>query len=71
MSECLPVCMPPENPDQDILMNKVLDKPDVHMDLLVNMYRNVMRNNLRSKYANTRIGYVFNVLDLYAKMGKL
>lgn len=71
MSECLPVCMPPENPDQDILMNKVLDKPDVHMDLLVNMYRNVMRNNLRSKYANTRIGYVFNLLDLYAKMGKL
>ena len=52
-------------------MNKVLDKPDVHMDLLVNMYRNVMRNNQRDKYTNTRIGHVFNVLDLYARMGKL
>jgi hypothetical protein len=63
--------MPPPNSDQDILMNKVLDKPDLHMDLLLNMYRNVMRNNQRDKYNNTRIGQIFNILDLYAKMGKL
>jgi hypothetical protein len=63
--------MPPENPDQDILMNKVLDKPDVHTDLLVNMYRNVMKRNQRDKYKNTRIGYIFNVIDLYVRMGKL
>lgn len=65
---CLPVCMPPDNPDSDILLNKVLDKPDLHIDLLVNMYKNVMKNNLRPKYVNTRIGNIFNIFDVYFKM---
>ena len=63
--------MPPDNPDSDILLNKVLDKPDLHIDLLVNMYKNVMKNNLRSKYVNTRVGNIFNIFDVYFKMNMM
>ena len=59
---CLPVCTPPENPDHDILLNKVLDQPEKHVDILVNMYKNVKD---RKKYENTRIGMIFNLFDVY------
>jgi len=61
-TKCMPVCMPPDDPDNDILLNKVLDKPDRHTDLLVNMYRNVKD---RQKYENTRIGMIFSLFDTY------
>lgn len=60
---CLPVCLPPDDPDNDIVMNKVLDHPDLHLDLLINMYKNVNRNNLRSKFVNTRVGRIFALFD--------
>jgi hypothetical protein len=62
--QCMPVCMPPENPDNDLLLNKVLDDPDKHLDLLVNMYKNVKD---RKKFEGTRIGMVFNVFDRHFK----
>ena len=68
VNECLPVCMPPSNPDNDILLNKVLDKPDLHIDLLVNMYKNVNAKGLRKNYENTRIGQIFNIIDTYIKI---
>jgi hypothetical protein len=63
-TECLPVCRPPSNPDADLVLNKVLNKPHLHVDLLVNMYRNVSKEE-RSKYVNTRLGMIFGVLDAY------
>lgn len=67
-NQCIPVCMPPDNPDNDLLLNKVLDKPDLHIDLLINMYRNVIANGTKGKYDNTRIGYIFNIFDVYRKI---
>lgn len=63
-TECLPVCKPPTNPDADLVLNKVLNKPHLHVDLLVNMYRNVSKED-RAKYTNTRLGMIFGVLDAY------
>ena len=60
--QCLPVCMPPSNPDHDLLLNKVLDRPHFHTDLLINMYHNVRD---RKAYENTRLGIIFNVFDSY------
>jgi hypothetical protein len=57
------VCMPPENPDNNIILNKVLDRPDKHLDLLLNMYRNSA--NSRQKYKGTRIGRLFEIIDIY------
>jgi hypothetical protein len=31
---CIPICKPPVNPDQDMLLNKVLNQPHKHTDLL-------------------------------------
>ncbi len=64
--DCQPICMPPSQPDDDIVLNKVLDYPEKHVDLLVNMYKNVMKKGKRDSYKNTRIGMVFDILDKYS-----
>lgn len=57
------VCRPPKNPDDSILLNKVLDRPDMHLDLLLNMYRNSRHH--REQYKDTRIGELFKIIDIY------
>jgi len=59
---CQPVCMPPSNPDSDLLLNKVLDRPHYHTDLLLNMYHNVKD---RKRYEGTRLGMIFSMFDVY------
>ena len=65
---CQPVCMPPPDPDTDVILNKVLDFPDRHVDLLKNMYNNVIKSGKRANYKNTRIGMVFDIFDSYVKI---
>lgn len=65
---CMPVCMPPDEPDKDILLNKVLDKPHLHLDLLINMYKNVNQQGLRAKFTANRVGRIFAIFDTYVKM---
>lgn len=60
---CIPVCKPPSNPDQNIILNKILDAPHKFTDLLINMYHN-SRNN-RKDYENTRIGQIFQMFDRF------
>jgi len=60
---CMPVCVPPENPDNDILLNKVLNEPQKYTDLLLNMYVNCKNN--RNAYNDTRIGKIFQLCDYY------
>jgi hypothetical protein len=67
-TQCLPVCLPPEDPDNDMLLNKILDKPDLHIDLLINMYKNINAQGSREKYKNTRIDHIFNIFDVYQKI---
>lgn len=62
-ANCIPVCRPPEKPDDDILLNKVLNQPYKHTDLLLNMYHNSKNN--RDKYKGTRVGQVFELFDVY------
>jgi len=65
---CLPVCVPPENPDQDMLLNKVLNEPQKYTDLLLNMYVNCKNN--RDAYKDTRIGKIFQLFDYYFSQRK-
>jgi len=60
---CNPVCKPPTNPDQDMLMNKILAQPHKYTDLLLNMYYHC-RNN-RQAYKNTRIEQIFKLFDTF------
>ena len=59
------ICKPPSNPDQDVLLNRILDEPEAHMVLLTNMYMNTRRES--NKYNGTRIGQLFNVIEAYLK----
>ena len=63
---CMPVCKVPENPDADIILNKVLYQPHKFMDLLTNMYYH-SRDKL-DQYKNTRIGKTFELIHLYFSM---
>ena len=67
-TDCRPVCMPPSNPNEDMVLNKVLDFPEKHIDLLANMYKNVVKAGKRNEYRNTRVGMVFDIFDGYLKM---
>jgi hypothetical protein len=62
-NSCIPVCTPPQDPDKDILLNKILNQPHKHIDLLLNMYHNCKNN--RESYKNTRIDKIFNLFELY------
>ena len=62
------VCMPPANPDSDLLLNKILDRPDQHVDLLLCMYRSTKNN--RNKYVGTRIGRIFDIIEAYYKINQ-
>ena len=60
---CLPVCRIPENPDNDILLNKILNQPQKYLDLLLNMYYHC-RNNMTA-HKETRIAKIFKVFVAY------
>jgi len=59
---CLPVCSVPQNPDTDIVLNKVLQQPHKYLDLLVNMYRHC-RN--RNEIRDSRVEQVFKLFDTF------
>lgn len=58
-------CYPPKNPDQDRLLNRILDEPEAHMVLLTNMYKNTRKN--KNDYQGTRIGKFFDVIETYLR----
>lgn len=60
---CMPVCKVPENPDNDVLLNKMLNQPQKYLDLLLNMYHNC--RNDKSIQSDTRIAQIFKLFDMY------
>ena len=52
----------------NLLLNKILDRPDQHVDLLLCMYRSTKNN--RDKYVGTRIGRIFDIIDAYYKINQ-
>jgi len=62
---CLPVCTVPENPDQDMVLNKVLQQPHKYLDLLINMYHNCRKSKMQNTIQNTKIERIFKLFDSY------
>jgi hypothetical protein len=60
---CMPVCKVPENPDNDILLNKVLNQPQKYLDLLINMYYHC--RNDKTIQPDTRIAQIFKLFEAY------
>lgn len=58
-------CKVPNNPDSNKLLNKLLDNPDSHMNILLNMYNNRDKTEEVSidKCKETRIIKFFKIID--------
>lgn len=54
-----------KNLDKDILMNKVLARPQLAIGILVNMYNNMKNKGLLSKLAHTKLGMFYNQNQQY------
>ena len=56
----------PENLDNDVVMNKILEKPWIAFDILVNIYKTMKKNNTYSKLQGTKL-YNFFESDIFKK----
>jgi len=56
--------MVPENPNDNILLNRILDNPDKYLNLLLNMKQNVDKNT-KNRIKGTRIDALFQKIDMF------
>jgi len=57
---CIPIySVNPKTIDNDIVMNKILAKPNIALDILINIYNNFKRNNALNELQNTNLGKFF------------
>lgn len=58
---CIPsYAVDPSQIDKDIIMNKILSKPIIAIDILVNIYNTMTRDGSIAKLANTKLGRFFS-----------
>lgn len=59
---CVPYyAVNPADIDNDPVMNKLLEKPSIAFDILVNIYRTMKSNGTLSSLSNTKIGKYFDI----------
>lgn len=59
-NDCVPLyAVNAKTIDEDVVMNKILDKPSIALDILINIYNNHKRMNMLEELKNTRIGRFF------------
>jgi hypothetical protein len=62
LNDCNPQFMvKPEEIDNDIVMNKLIQKPSIALDLLINIYNNHKRVGTLDKLDNTNLGKFFKL----------
>ena len=61
-----------ENIDDDPVMNKILSNPKIAINLLVQIYMDMKRNNTLVTLENTKVGHFFksNSFQIYLKQTK-
>lgn len=67
---CIPVYgVDPNTIDDDIVMNKILFRPVIAIDLLVNIYNSMKRKGTLSKLNGTKLGMFYNANPYFKKLG--
>ena len=67
-TNCVPVyAVNPSEIDNDYVMNKILDKPSIAPDILINIYNTMKRQNTLFQLDNTRIGKFFKSYPMVFK----
>lgn len=61
----------PKNIDDDVVMDKILNKPIIAMDILINMYNTMKRNNTLSELKGTKLGNFYNTHPYFKAKGGL
>lgn len=59
----------PKTIDQDVVMNKILDKPSIAVTLLVNIYNTMKRNGTLHQLRGTRLGGFYNNTPYFQSRG--
>ena len=57
--------------DNDPVMNKILAKPTIALDVLINIYNNMKRQGTLTKLKSTKIGFFYNVHPYFKNLGGL
>jgi hypothetical protein len=56
-NNCIPLyAVDPKNVDNDIVMDKILAKPTIAIDILINIYNNMKASGLLIELKNTKLG---------------
>ena len=59
-NDCIPLyAVDPKTIDNDIVMDKVLAKPTIAIDILINIYNNMKASNMLDDLKNTKLGNYF------------
>ena len=61
----------PKDIDEDIVMNKILDKPMIAMEVLINIYNTMKRKETLTGLQNTRLGSFYNKHPYFKQKGGL
>jgi hypothetical protein len=72
-STCVPsyAVKDPENLDNDVVMNKLLDQPFIAFDLLINIYNTMKRMGTLKRLRGTRLGHYYNTNKYFISLGGL
>jgi|TARA_B110000259_G_C14022343_1_gene403488 hypothetical protein len=59
----------PQTIDQDVVMDKILDKPDIAINILINIYNTMKRKNKLSLLKNTKLGTFYQSQPYFIQKG--
>lgn len=63
---CIPVyAVDPKEIDNDVVMNKILQKPQIAMDILLNIYNTAKRDGKLSEFQGTKLGNFFKTSNRF------
>lgn len=69
---CVPVyAVNSKEIDNDVVMDKILRRPYIAMDILLNIYNNAKRNGTLSQLKGTKLGTFFATNDSFVALGGL
>lgn len=67
---CIPVYgVNPKEIDNDVVMDKILRKPSLAMDILINIYNNAKRDGTLIQLKGTKLGNFFETNETFVAMG--
>ena len=59
----------PQTIDKDVVMDKILNKPDIAINILINIYNTMKRKNKLSLLKNTKLGTFYQSQPYFIQKG--